>query len=437
MFISLFCSIFYSKYIEVVILLSLLVPSSICVLYKSNIYLEDVLSTSNDMNSALIFMAISLTLLIFLSSWATPDIMYNSTLMVLLFILMMCFSTSNLLWFYILFESSLLPILFLIVGWGYQPERLQAGLYMILYTVFGSMPLLIIILYMNHNYCSLNFFLLPMINNLPNFYLTLGFLAFLVKLPVYSLHVWLPKAHVEAPLGGSMILAGVLLKLGGYGMYIYGSLGSWVLTNFGYVFLISVAMWGGLYASLICLSQMDIKSMIAYSSIVHMSLVVLGIMSYTAWGFSCSLITMLAHGWASSALFLLAYVTYEKVGSRSFNYTKGMLSVLPVLGYFWFLLAAVNMSVPPTINLVGELCGIPVAMWMNLGFLLVLLLTLFVSVAYNMYLYTKVNHGPVSMLMLASNSLHARGMMAITGHLLPLFFLLSMHLISPCTENCM
>nr|YP_009059495.1 NADH dehydrogenase subunit 4 [Mastigeulota kiangsinensis]AIN75498.1 NADH dehydrogenase subunit 4 [Mastigeulota kiangsinensis] len=433
------CSLLVAaSFVETIMVLSLLVPGAMIYLYKTNMYIEDLFFCMNDLNSMLMFMTMSLALLIYLSSGHFTWDFYTMVTFSLVVVLVLCFMSSNLLWFYILFEMSLLPILLMIIGWGYQPERLQAGVYMIMYTVFGSMPLLLLILYYGAYYGTFNLYVLFMlINNIPHWCVFFGFLAFLVKLPIWSLHVWLPKAHVEAPLGGSMILAGVLLKLGGYGLYVYSMLCISPMNSSSPLFIISLSLWGGVCASLLCLSQSDIKAMIAYSSIVHMSLVVLGVMSNTTWGMMCALLTMVAHGWVSSALFLLAYISYEKVGSRSFNYTKGLLTLYPILSYLWFIVAMVNMAVPPTINLVGELVAVPVALWLSMVLVIVLLSVMFMSVTYNMYLYIKINHGAPSGLMSSSSGPSSRGFLTILGHLLPLLLIFSLDLMSSYTESCM
>nr|AFK27948.1 NADH dehydrogenase subunit 4 [Cornu aspersum] len=328
------------------------------------------------------------------------------------------------------FELSLLPILLMIISWGYQPERVQAGIYMVMYTVLGSMPLLVSIFFLYTSYMSLNIHYLVTISPyIPYGLAFMGFIAFFVKLPVYGVHIWLPKAHVEAPLGGSMLLAGVLLKLGGYGLYIYSNIMTISMTSWGLMFLVSLALWGGSLAAWMCFNQNDIKALIAYSSVVHMSIVVLGFLTCSPWGYSSSVITMVAHGWVSSGLFLLAYITYKIVGSRSFCYTKGLLQVIPVLSMAWFIYCIWNMAVPPTINLMGELAAVPVSFMLSVQLLMVVLVLMFLSVGYNMYLYTYINHGSISTYTVSHKMVSCPNLLALVGHLMPLVFLFNMDLL--------
>nr|ATI24694.1 NADH dehydrogenase subunit 4 [Karaftohelix adamsi] len=435
---GMFSLLLLSNCVSSLVVLSLAIPGYMMYSYKTSTYVEDIMCCMNEMNGMLMFMTISLAVLIYLSSAYFNTSSYNLVFFLLIMAIMLCFSSSGLLGFYIFFEISLLPILVMIISWGYQPERMQAGLYMIFYTVFGSLPLFFLILWLGQTLGTSSLYLMwnMQFAKMPWLFYV-GFLAFLIKLPMWSLHVWLPKAHVEAPLGGSMILAGALLKLGGYGLYIYNMIGVAPMFNISSIAWSFLAMWGGLCASLMCLNQSDVKGMIAYSSIVHMSLVVMGILSNTAWGIFCALITMVAHGWTSSALFLCAFITYEKVGSRSFNYTKGILNAYPALSLFWFLYSMVNMAVPPTINLLGELAAVPVALWFSLFMLFVLILIMFMSVTYNMYMYVKINHSFMSPVIVCSQGISARWFLTLFSHLIPLSMLFALDMMSLYTGICM
>nr|YP_009500812.1 NADH dehydrogenase subunit 4 [Palaemon annandalei]AXB37206.1 NADH dehydrogenase subunit 4 [Palaemon annandalei] len=340
----------------------------------------------------------------------------------LLLTLILTFSCLDYLLFYICFESSLIPTMILILGWGYQPERLQAGVYMLFYTLFASLPLLISFL----SLYSYSGSLVMHLGSIP----ALGFslvvawyicsvVAFVVKLPMYLVHLWLPKAHVEAPVAGSMILAGVLLKLGGYGLvrvcplFSKVSMGlSWVWVSFGLV--------GGFFVSLICLRQGDMKSLIAYSSVAHMALVLCGLMLYSWWGLSGAVAVMVGHGLCSSGLFCLANMSYERLGSRSLLVSKGLLNFMPTLALWWFALSVGNMAAPPTLNLLGEVSLIiGVISWSGLSGLGVALLSFF-SAAYTLYLFSLSQHGKYFSSVFSCCSGEVREYLVLMLHWLPL-----------------
>lgn len=310
----------------------------------------------------------------------------------LLFILLLTFSCINLFLFYVFFERSLIPTLFLILGWGYQPERLQAGLYLLFYTLFASLPLLIALFYIINNFYSLNFLFLKEFN-IDNFllYLFLVF-AFLVKIPIFLVHLWLPKAHVEAPVSGSIILAGVLLKLGGYGLIRVFS----IIVNVSIklnIFWIVLSLVGGFLVRLICLRQIDLKSLVAYSSVAHISLVISGLIVLLSWGWGFSYSLIIAHGLCSSGLFYLVNLTYERLGSRRLLINKGILSFMPRVAMWWFLLCSSNMAAPPSLNLVGEIGLINrVLGWSQISIFLLILVSFF-RAAYTLYLYSFSQHG--------------------------------------------
>nr|QWB85930.1 NADH dehydrogenase subunit 4 [Glenea licenti] len=308
----------------------------------------------------------------------------------LMFALLMAFSSMNLFIFYLFFEISLIPTLILIVGWGYQPERIEAGLYLLFYTLFVSLPMMVAIFYYYENWFSLDFYFMS--QNL-GILMYLGFtFVFFVKIPMFFVHLWLPKAHVEAPVSGSMILAGIMLKLGGYGLMRLMSLFMEIGLKLNLVFII-VSIVGGFFVSLICLRQSDIKSLIAYSSVAHMGLALGGILTFNIWGYWGALVLMLAHGLCSSGLFCLANISYERVNSRSIYLNKGMLNLLPSLSLWWFLLSSSNMAAPPSFNLLGEIVLINSLVSYSWVLMIFLSLISFFSAAYSLFLYSYTQHG--------------------------------------------
>nr|AFK30835.1 NADH dehydrogenase subunit 4 [Drosophila albomicans] len=312
----------------------------------------------------------------------------------LLLLLVLTFSSMSLFMFYLFFESSLIPPLFLILGWGYQPERLQAGIYLLFYTLLVSLPMLIGIFYLMHKMGTMNFYLM---NNFMFNYDLLYFCmmwAFLVKTPMFLVHLWLPKAHVEAPVSGSMILAGIMLKWGGYGMLRVISILQ--LLNMKYSFIwISISLVGGVLVSFVCLRQTDLKALIAYSSVAHMGIALAGLLTMSYWGLCGSYSLMIAHGLCSSGLFCLANVSYERLGSRSLLINKGLLNFMPAMALWWFLLSSANMAAPPTLNLLGEISLLnSIVSWSWVSMIMLSLLSFF-SAAYTLYLYSFSQHGKI------------------------------------------
>nr|QTC08222.1 NADH dehydrogenase subunit 4 [Chauliodes pectinicornis] len=341
----------------------------------------------------------------------------------LLMMLYLSFSSLNLFGFYLFFESSLIPTLFLILGWGYQPERLQAGVYLLFYTLFASLPMLLSILFLYSDLSTLIMYFFYNLNYLNwLFYLSM-ILAFLIKMPMFMVHLWLPKAHVEAPVSGSMILAGVLLKLGGYGLLRVMVLMSEVSMKLNFIWVM-ISLFGGFVVSLICLRQIDLKSLIAYSSVVHMGIVLAGLMTLSSWGWSGSYSMMIAHGLCSSGLFCLANISYERMGSRSLLINKGLLNIMPSLTLWWFLLVSSNMAAPPSLNLLGEISLINSLISWSYYSMIMLMLISFFSAVYSLYLYSYSQHGKLYSGLYSSFNGYNREYLLLFLHWFPLNLLI-------------
>nr|ADA69750.1 NADH dehydrogenase subunit 4 [Asellus aquaticus] len=345
--------------------------------------------------------------------------LYNWTMVALLVTLVMAFSSSNLLMFYIFFEASLIPTFMLILGWGYQPERLRAGVYMMLYTVFASLPLLLVLLSLGGK----DLMCYSMESNLTpsggGLVMIGAMLAFMVKLPLYLVHLWLPKAHVEAPVAGSMILASVLLSLGGYGVVrILPKVSSYLAsTNWVLMFW---SMMGGVYVSMACLRQTDVKVLIALSSVAHMAMVFGGILTMTTWGVNGAVLVMMGHGFCSSGLFCIANMSYERSGTRSLLVMKGAQSILPALTLWWFLLAAANMAAPPSMNLLGEIHSILGTVRWSLYNMVPVAGLVFLAAAYSIYLYVMTQHGKPSNVSFSALPISSREHLTMLLHWVPI-----------------
>lgn len=310
--------------------------------------------------------------------------------LILLLRLVLVFRSLNFFVFYLFFEIRLIPTLFLIIGWGYQPERVTAGIYLLFYTLLVSLPMIVALFYLYKTFYSLEFYFFSSINSLILYYCIN--IVFFVKIPIFFFHLWLPKAHVEAPVAGSMILAGVILKLGGYGLLRTIKLFLEIGLKLN-IYIIIISLVGGLIVSLICLRQSDIKSLIAYSSVAHIGLALSGLLTLNLWGVWGALVMILAHGLCSSGLFCLANISYERVASRSIYLNKGMINLIPRVSLWWFLLCSSNIAAPPSLNLLGEIMLINSLVRYSKYLIILLFFLSFFRAAYSLFLYSYTQHG--------------------------------------------
>nr|YP_003457066.1 NADH dehydrogenase subunit 4 [Himantolophus groenlandicus]QUA00620.1 NADH dehydrogenase subunit 4 [Himantolophus groenlandicus]WNH19718.1 NADH dehydrogenase subunit 4 [Himantolophus sagamius]BAI77140.1 NADH dehydrogenase subunit 4 [Himantolophus groenlandicus] len=354
---------------------------------------------------------------------------YITLLTSLQLFLIVAFSATEIIMFYIMFEATLIPTLILITRWGNQTQRLNAGTYFLFYTLAGSLPLLVALLLLQNNTGTLSLLTLhyssptPLTTYADKLWWAGCLLAFLVKMPLYGAHLWLPKAHVEAPVAGSMVLAAVLLKLGGYGMMRMLVTLEPLTKELSYPFII-FALWGVVMTGSICLRQTDLKSLIAYSSVSHMGLVVGGILIQTPWGFSGALILMIAHGLTSSALFCLANTNYERTHSRTMILARGMQMLLPLMASWWFIASLANLALPPLPNLMGELMILTSLFNWSYWTLALTGAGTLITAAYSLYMFLMTQRGPVPSHILALEPSHTREHLLMTLHLLPLTLLI-------------
>nr|BBM35040.1 NADH dehydrogenase subunit 4 [Liparis tanakae] len=342
--------------------------------------------------------------------------------------LIMAFGATEIIMFYIMFEATLIPTLILITRWGSQAERLNAGVYFLFYTLAGSLPLLVALLLLQNSAGTLSLLTIQYTNpmELTSYAHKLWWagclMAFLVKMPLYGVHLWLPKAHVEAPIAGSMILAAVLLKLGGYGMMRMVVMLEPLTKELSYPFIV-FALWGVIMTGSICLRQTDLKSLIAYSSVSHMGLVVAGILTQTPWGFTGALILMIAHGLASSALFCLANTNYERTHSRTMLLARGLQMALPLMTAWWFIASLANLALPPLPNLMGELMIITSLFNWSWWTLILTGAGTLITAGYSLYMFLMTQRGPLPAHIIALAPSYTREHLLMTLHILPLLLL--------------
>ena len=305
------------------------------------------------------------------------------------------FAAQDLFLFYIMFEAGLIPM-FLIIGiWG-GADRIYASYKFFLYTLLGSVLMLIAMLWMVNEAGTTDIPTL-MVYNFPvdaQKWLWLAFFAsFAVKMPMWPVHTWLPDAHVQAPTAGSVILAGVLLKMGGYG-FIRFSLPMFPQASADFVWLIlALSMVAVVYTSLVALVQQDMKKLIAYSSVAHMAIVTVGLFAFNVQGLEGSMIVMLSHGLVAGALFLCVGVIYDRLHTREINRYGGLAINMPKYSVFFLLFTMASIGLPGTSGFVGEFLSLAGIYQLSSWAALICTTGIILGAAYMLYLYRRIAFG--------------------------------------------
>lgn len=338
------------------------------ILWNIASFIESFNLTLTPLSLLFIILTNFLIVICLLITWNWLPFFYSLRLFIVLLFLLQFFCvnffvSTHLVVFYIFFESVLIPMYFLIGIWGLRDRKIHASYQFFLYTFFGSLFMLLGLIVLGAivdtydiNFINRYWWMITNTDHLgPLFFIWLCFfLGFAIKIPMIPFHIWLPEAHVEAPTAGSIVLAGILLKFGTYGFYRVLIAMLPIVTDYCFKFVLCLSLMGILYASVINYSQIDLKKIIAYSSVSHMGYVTLGLVLDNLEGVAGAILMMITHGLISGALFYIVGILYERYGTRNIYYYGGLKSIMPKYVFFFFFLTLANMNLPLTAGFVPE-----------------------------------------------------------------------------------
>jgi len=342
------------------------------------------------------------TVLVVLAGWEVIQkkvAQYMAAFLVMSGLLNGTFAALDAVLFYVFFEATLIPMYLVIGVWG-GPNRVYAAVKFFLYTLLGSLLMLIAFLYLYQksggSFSVLDYHKLPLPLNAQILLFIAFLMAFAVKVPMWPVHTWLPDAHVEAPTGGSAVLAAILLKLGAYGFVRFSLPILPDASHYLAGFMITLSLIAIIYIGLVALVQTDMKKLIAYSSISHMGFVTLGFFIFNAYGMEGGLVQMISHGFVSAALFLCVGVLYDRMHSRNIADYGGVVNTMPRFAALMMLFAMANCGLPATSGFVGEFMVIMGAMKVNFWIAFLAGTTLVFGAAYTLWMYKRVIFGEVA-----------------------------------------